>query len=235
MAAADFADCAPQISLHFAQVEAHVAWHGFFYEGSCVGSKFSAAIDSWRSGMSVALAALLMAAAAGLPEVDNPGFEQISDQTGAPEGWSFTSLPVKPDLVRYAAATPAVGRESRALVITLAANQPAQTVAYNAHQDVTGFVVGKTYRVSANVQTKGLRTLPMIVVQCLDGSGKQCLAFARSPERKLDGDLDQWERVQTDVTVPEGTSIFRLRIGIPSDGNAGGLALIDDISITEAE
>ena len=75
--------------------------------------------------MSVALAAFLMAAAAGLPEVANPGFEQISDQTGAPEGWSFTSLPGKPDLVRYAAATPAAGRESRALVITVAANHPA--------------------------------------------------------------------------------------------------------------
>ena len=108
-------------------------------------------------------------------------------------------------------------------------------MAYNAHQDVTGFIAGKTYRVSANVQTKGLRTLPMIVVQCLDASGKNCLTIARSPERKLDSDLDQWERVQTDVTVPEGTSIFRLRIGIPSDGNAGGVALIDDITITEAE
>jgi hypothetical protein len=185
--------------------------------------------------MNVVLAACLMAAAAGLPEVANPGFEQISDQTGAPEGWSFTSLPGKPNLVRYAAETPAVGRESRALVITVAANHPAQTVAYNAHQDVTGFIAGKTYRVSANVQTKGLRALPMIVVQCLDSSGKNQLAIARSPERKLDRDLDQWERVQTDVTVPEGTSIFRLRIGIPAEGNAGGLALIDDIAITEAD
>jgi len=185
--------------------------------------------------MSVVLAAVLMAAAAGVPEFANPGFEQISDQTGVPEGWSFTSLPGKPDLVRYAGEAPAAGRESRALVITVAANHPAQTVAYNAHQDVTGFVAGKTYRASANVQTKGLRSLPMVVVQCLDASGKNCLAFARSPERKLDGDVDQWERVHANVKVPEGTSIFRLRIGIPSDGNAGGLALIDDITITEAE
>ena|SRR5687768_1042383 len=185
--------------------------------------------------MSVALAAFLMVSAAGLPEVANPGFEQISDQTGAPERWSFTSLPGKPGLVRYSAVTPAAGRESRALVITVAANHPDQTVAYNAHQDVTGFAAGKTYRVSANVQTKGLRSLPMIVVQCLDDSGKKPLAIARSTERKLDSDLDQWERVETDVTVPEGTSVFRLRIGIPSNGNAGGIALIDDISITEAE
>jgi hypothetical protein len=120
-------------------------------------------------------------------------------------------------------------------VITVAANHPGQTVAYNAHQDVTGFAAGKTYRVSANVQTKGLRSLPMIVVQCLDASGKNCLTVARSPERKLDRDLDQWERVHANVTVPEGTSIFRLRIGIPSNGNAGGLALIDDITLTEAE
>lgn len=185
--------------------------------------------------MSVALAAFLMAAAAGVPEVANPGFELISDQTGAPEGWSFTSIPGKTDLVRYAAESPAAGRESRALVITVAAHHPAQTVAYNAHQDVTGFVAGKTYRISANVQTKGLKSLPMIVVQCLDESGRKSLTIARSPERKLDGDLEQWERIGTDVTVPEGTSVFRLRIGIPSDGNAGGLALVDDITITEAE
>jgi hypothetical protein len=185
--------------------------------------------------MSVVLAAFLMAAVAGVPEVANPGFEQISDQTMVPEGWSFTSLPGKPDLVRYSAEAPAASRESRALLITVAANHPAQTVAYSAHQDVTGFAAGKTYRVSGNVQTKGLRTVPMIVVQCLDASGKNCLTVARSPERKLDRDLDQWERVHANVTVPEGTSIFRLRIGIPSDGNAGGLALIDDITITEAE
>jgi hypothetical protein len=176
-----------------------------------------------------------MAAAAGVPEVGNPGFEQISDLMGAPEGWSFTSLPGKPELVRYAAETPAAGRESRALVIAVAANHPGQTVAYNAHQDVTGFIAGRTYRVSANVQTKGLRTLPMIVVQCLDASGKNCLRIARSPERKLAGDVDQWERIHAVVTVPEGTSVLRLRIGIPSDGNAGGLALIDDIAITEGD
>ena len=92
--------------------------------------------------MSVALAAFLMAAAAGVPEVANPGFELDQRPDGDAEGWSFTSLPGKPDLVRDAAETPA-GAGYSAPVITVAGNHPAQTVAYNAHQDVTGFIAGK--------------------------------------------------------------------------------------------
>ena len=173
-------------------------------------------------------------AATGNPTVTNPGFEERAERSGAMLGWSFTSLPNEPRLVRYRTkAVVSDGQETNALFITVAADHPSKNVAYNAHQDVQGVVAGKTYRVSAKVQTQGLSTLPMIVVQCLDATGGKYLAFARSPERRLSSDVRKWERVETEVTVPQGTAAFRLRIGIPAEGNAGGTAMIDDVEIVE--
>lgn len=184
--------------------------------------------------MSHWFAVLLVLAATGKPAVTNPGFEELAEQAGVPSGWSYTFLPDAEHLVRYERSPVAGdGRENSALSIKVAADHPSKQVAYNAHQDVTQATVGKTYRVSAKVRTKGLRTLPMIAVQCLDADGEKPLALARSPGRELTGDVETWQRVEAEVTVPEGTSVVRLRIGIPAEGNAGGTALIDDVEIVE--
>jgi hypothetical protein len=185
--------------------------------------------------MEILFAALLGIVATDAPTVANPGFEELSQRTGLPLGWSFTSLPGQANLVRYEARAPRAGQKSQALAITVAGDHPEKEVAYNAHQDVLGIVAGKKYRVSAKVRTQGLRTLPMVVVQCLDETGTKHLLIARSAERALAGDVKDWERVETEVTVPEGTVTFRLRIGVPAAGNAGGTALIDDIQVVEAQ
>jgi hypothetical protein len=183
-----------------------------------------------------ALFALLVASVAlESPAVVNPGFEDIDQQTATPVGWSFTSLPSQPRLVQYETKVDPAGTASRALAISVVPDHPPRTVAYNAHQDLQGIVAGKKYRVTAKVQTRGLRTLPMVVVQCLNDTGDRTLAVARTEERDLQGDVIQWEKVQTEVAVPEGTSKLRLRIGIPSDGNAGGTAMFDDISVVAVE
>lgn len=180
-------------------------------------------------------AVLLGVLSVDAPPILNSGFEQFSEQTDfpfgwqqLPQGWHFTHLPNGASLVRYETKPL---QDSRALLITVASDHPDKTVAYNVWQDVPGFIAGKTYRVSANVQTRGLRHLPLVCVQCLDASGTKFLGFARSSERAIEGDVEQWERVETKITVPEGTATFRLRIGIPSEGNAGGTALIDDVEI----
>ncbi|WP_298865675.1 hypothetical protein [uncultured Gimesia sp.] len=183
--------------------------------------------------MTMFLALLLSAVTTEAPQVVNAGFETINERTETPVGWSFTSLPNQAHLVSYKTAVVPSGTKTRALSISVVPNHPDQRVAYNAHQDVQGVVAGKKYRVAARVQARGLQTLPMVVVQCLDESGNKMLAFARTEERKIDNDVEKWENVQTEVTVPEGTSTFRLRIGIPAEGNAGGTALIDDIRIVE--
>ncbi len=183
--------------------------------------------------MEMFLAVLLGVVASDEPVVSNPGFEQISKQAGRPQGWQFTSLQNEAHLVRYETKV-GEGQESRALLITVAGNHPDKKVAYNAYQDVPGIIAGKSYRVSAKVRTQGLRTLPMIVVQCLDSSESKFVACARSPERALKDDIQQWERIETTVLVPDGTATFRLRIGIPAESNAGGTAMIDDIEVVEA-
>jgi hypothetical protein len=190
--------------------------------------------------MEMFLAVLLAVVAADAPVVSNPGFEQVREQTGLPkswrdlpQGWHCTSLPNEVRLVCYE-TTVGEGQESRALQITVAADHPDTKVAYNATQDVKGFVAGKSYRVSAKVRTQGLGNLPMICVQCLDPSGSKFVAFARSPGRALNADIQEWERIETTILVPEGTAIFRLRVGIPSEGNAGGTAMIDDVEVVEA-
>jgi hypothetical protein len=184
----------------------------------------------WKMLLGIAWA---VAAAAPAPTVENPGFETLNEQSGLPSGWAFAYLPGKLDLIRYESVTFPDAPEAKALSLTVAAGHPNEAVSYNAYQDVEEIEPGKTYQLAARVRTRGLTTLPMAVVQCLDGSGTQLLAFARTPSRTLTGDVQEWEPITTSVTVPEGTALFRVRIGIPSTGNAGGTAYVDDVSVTE--
>ncbi|QDU53252.1 hypothetical protein [Gimesia panareensis] len=184
--------------------------------------------------MEIMLTMLLSFATAVSPTVVNADFEQKDARTGLPTGWAFTSLPDRQHLVNYRTTQVAAEQgQTRALSITVASDHPEHKVAYNIHQDLKGLTPGKSYRVSARVCTRGLKTLPMIVVQCIDASGSRFLGFARSQQRELPGDLDHWEQIQTDIVIPEGTSTVRLRIGIPSAGNAGGTAIIDDVDMVE--
>lgn len=185
--------------------------------------------------MEMFFAVLLAVVASNALAVSNPGFEQAREQInlpagwqGLPAGWHCTFLPNEAHLVRY--ETRPV-EDSQALFITVASDHPEKRVAYNATQDVPGIVAGKTYLVSAKVQTKGLHQMPFVCVQCLDSSGAKFVGFACSPERSLDSDVSHWERVETRITVPEGTATFRLRIGISSEGNAGGTAILDDVVV----
>lgn len=180
--------------------------------------------------MEMFLAILLAVVATDSPIISNPGFEQLSEQSGLPEGWGFTSLPGEGHLVRYK-TTVGEGQESRALTITVADDHPDKKVAYVAFQELPGAIAGESYRVSAKVRTQGLHTVPTIVLQCVDQSKSKPLAFARSPERVLNADIDQWERIETTIHVPDGTVAFRVLIGVPSEGNAGGTAMIDDIEV----
>lgn len=184
--------------------------------------------------MDLFAAILIGLVATETPTIANPGFESVDEQTGIPLGWSFTSLPNEANLVRYATKKAIHDdRESRVLLISVAADHPDKKVAYNAHQDVRGFVAGRTYRVTAKVRAEGLQTLPLVAVQCLDESGTKCLAFSCSQERRPKGDVEKWEPVETQITVPKETSTLRLRIGIPAEGNAGGIAMIDEIKVVE--
>jgi hypothetical protein len=195
--------------------------------------------------MEMVLAVLLGVVATDAPLVSNPGFDEVREQTRLPEGWGLLPqgwhlcyLPNEQHLVRYETKVDEKtkvdgGQESRALFITVAGDHPDKVVAYNATQDVPGFVAGKSYRVSAKVRTQGLRNMPFICVQCLDSSKSKFVGFAGTPKRALQADIEQWERIETTVLVPEGTAAFRLRVGIPSEGNAGGTAMIDDIEVVE--
>lgn len=183
--------------------------------------------------MTMLFALLMCAVPTEAPQVVNAGFETVNKRTELPAGWSFTSMPNQAHLVSYKTDVDPASTERRALSISVSPDHPNQRVAYNAHQDVQNFVAGKKYRVAAKVQSRGLTTLPMVVVQCLDESGTKLLAFARTEERQLKQDVEKWENVQTELMVPEGTSTFRLRIGIPAEGNAGGTAFIDDVRVIE--
>ena len=105
----------------------------------------------------------------------------------------------------------ATAKNPRRCLITVADDHPDKVVAYNAMQDVPGFVAGKSYRVSAKVRTQGLRNMPFICAQCLDSSKSKFVGFAGTPKRALQADIQEWERIETTVLVPEGTATFRLR------------------------
>lgn len=183
--------------------------------------------------MVVLLALVLSAATVQAPQVVNADFEAVDPRSATPSDWYFTSLPGQSRLISYQSLLEPQVNGSRVLAIKVSADHPQQQVSYNAHQDLQGFQAGKTYRVSARVQTRSLQSLPMVVVQCLDDSANKSLGFARSEQRKLKQDLAEWETIQTEIKVPEGTATLRLRIGIPSEGNAGGTALFDDVQVAE--
>jgi hypothetical protein len=191
--------------------------------------------------MEMFLAALLSVVAADAPVVSNPGFEHLRQQPpvsnswqGMPADWHLTFLPQLAHLVRYETKA-GPGQESKALYITIEEDHLEKNIAYNAMQDVKGFVVGKTYSLSASVRTQGLHTAPFVCVQCLDASKKNFLAFASTPQRALTTDIQDPERFETRITVPPETAVFRLRIGISDDGNEGGTAIIDDVQIVEIQ
>jgi hypothetical protein len=184
--------------------------------------------------MEMFLAVLLGVVASDAAVVSNPGFEQVSKQGGQPQGWHLCYLPGESHLVRYETKLDEED-ESRALFITVADEHPDKVVCYNATQDVTGFSAGKSYRVSARVKTSGVHNAPFICVQCLDPSGSKFMGFAGTPKRALDADIEQWERIETTVLVPEGTATFRLRVGIASEGNKGGTAMVDDVEVVEVQ
>jgi hypothetical protein len=191
--------------------------------------------------MEMFLAALISVVATDAPAVSNPGFEQVRQQAPVPDGWAdlphgwhCSHLPDLAHLVRYETKV-CEGQESRALLITIAEDHPEKRIHYNVMQDVPNFLAGKSYRVSAKVRTQGLRTAPFICVQCLDSSKSKFVGFAGIPERALTADIDQWERIETKITVPEGTATFRIRAGVTDDGNEGGTAIIDDIEVIGLE
>ena len=180
------------------------------------------------------LLAVLITIANDSPEIPNGQFEQTVENTGLPSSWSFTSVPSKQHLVRYGTKVIGEGdQSSKALEIHVAADHPDENVAYNAHQELKGLAVGKTYRVSAKMTASGLSTAPMIVLQCLNANGDKYLGFARSEERRLSANVTAWERFETEITIPDDTAIVILRIGIPAKRNAGGTAVIDDVKIAE--
>ncbi|WP_417737139.1 hypothetical protein [Rosistilla oblonga] len=182
----------------------------------------------------ILMLAVLMTVANDAPQISNGRFEQSVKTSGLPSSWLFTSLPSKHHLVTYRTKVVGEGDQaSNALEIHVAGDHPDESVAYNAHQELKGLAVGKTYRVSAKMTASGLSTAPMIVLECLNANGDKHLGFARSEERRLSGDVTAWERFETDITVPEGTAVVRLRVGIPAKGNAGGTAVIDDVEIAE--
>jgi len=191
--------------------------------------------------MEMFLTVLLSVVATDAPAVSNPGFEQVRQLAPVPDGWAdpphgwhCSHLPNLTHLVRYETKV-CEGQDSRALLITIAEDHPDKRIHYNVMQELPGFIVGKSYRVSAKVRTKGLRTAPFICVNCLDPAKSKALGFAGTRERALTTDIEQWERVETKITVPEGTAIFQLRVGVTDDGNEGGTAIIDDIEVIELE
>jgi hypothetical protein len=221
----------------FVKLCVFAAWHErCFTAVSCV---FFPVTEDRK--MEMFLAVLLSVVASEAPVVANPGFEQVREPITLPQGWGvlpqgwhLTHLPNQAHLVHYETTT-GEGQESRAMLITVTTDHPDKKIAYNVHQDLPGFKAGKSYRVSANVRTQGLRTAPFICVQCLDVSKAKFVGFAGTPDRELTSDIEQWERIETKITVPEGTATFRVRVGITDDNNQGGTVMIDDIEVVETE
>jgi hypothetical protein len=119
--------------------------------------------------------------------------------------------------------------------MSISPDHPDQAVSYNVFQDLAGLEPGRRYRVAAKVRTLGVKNRPGVMLQCFDKQRKEMLAFAHTGAQLLDKDLTEWKTLEAYVTIPPGTDLARLRVGMSSVGNVGGTAWFDDVEVTRAD
>jgi len=175
------------------------------------------------------------AAFANAAEVRNSSFDEMAPQTGHPVAWHGTCLPGKGRFIRYE-CDQLDGREGgRALKMSIRPDHPDEAVSYNVFQDLTGLEPGQRYRIAAKVRTLGVKNRPGVMLQCYGKQRKEMLAFAHTGAERLDKDITEWRTLEGYVTIPDGTDLARLRVGMSSVGNVGGTAWFDDVEVTKAD
>jgi len=163
----------------------------------------------------------------------NGGFEQSQENSDDPLAWFGTRLSKTANHFYLGAMQYAPHSGKRSVVVEIGENHPDHRVDYNWTAVVHGWEVGQTYELSGWIKVENAQRPAFIMATCRDqetNQGKR-LGFATTERQYPVTGTTGWIRVSTHLTVPEGTSIVRIRAGLSSQNNRGAKAWFDDLAL----
>lgn len=161
----------------------------------------------------------------------NGGFEELQE-SGDPQSWFGTRVPRTMDHVKLAVSTTEAHGGERSVAVLIGDDHPEERIDYNWTIDAQGWQAGQTYELSGWIKVEDAARSAFIMTQFVGDPGMTTLLGGASTEKSapVQGTAD-WTRVSTRFVVPEGVRIIRVRIGLSSQGNSGGKAWFDDLSL----
>ena len=119
----------------------------------------------------------------------------------------------------------------RSVFVAIGDNHPDSPVHYNWMTESKGWQSGETYELLGWIKAENVNRPAFIMAQCWSADGKRILGGASTQTTFPVTGTTDWTRVSTRLTVPEGTSVVRIRAGLSSRDNLGAKAWFDDISL----
>jgi hypothetical protein len=163
--------------------------------------------------------------------IANGSFEQPKQKSDDPETWYATRLPWTREHVVLAASPTVAHSGSRSVVVEIGHSHPEMQVHYNWTTVAQGWQEGETYELSGWIRVENAQRPAFIMAQCWNEDKTQIIGGATTQRAfPITGTTD-WIRVRTQLTVPEGTSVVRIRAGLSSQGNPNAKAWFDDLSL----
>jgi beta-lactamase regulating signal transducer with metallopeptidase domain len=165
--------------------------------------------------------------------IANAGFEEFEENSDDPKGWWATRLQKMAGHFYLATSQYPAHGGKRSVVVEIGDNHPDQRVDYNWTIVAKGWKAGETYELSGWVRTENARSPAVILATCRNQETKQgkMIGFATTERQYPITGTTDWTRVSTRLTVPEGTSVVRIRAGLSSQNNRGARAWFDDLAL----
>jgi len=175
----------------------------------------------------------------------NGGFEERQEHSNDPQEWFGTRLPDTAGHFLMASSSSVAHNGRRSVFVEIGESHPDRPVAYNWTAVANGWKPGETYELSGWIKVENAKEPAFIMAQFWDAEstpptkekpiGKRASMIGGATTQKdfpVTGTAD-WKRVSTRLTVPEGTKVVRVRIGLASQRNWGAKAWFDDVSLVK--
>jgi beta-lactamase regulating signal transducer with metallopeptidase domain len=163
----------------------------------------------------------------------NGGLEHSRDNSNDPQGWFATRIPQTRGHFLLTVSSSIAHSGERSAVVVIGDSHPDFKVAYNWTAVAKGWQAGETYELSGWIKVENANRPAFIMAQCWSEDGKRMIGGATTQMAfPVQGTTD-WTRVSTQLKVPEGTSVVRIRAGLSSQDNPGAKAWFDDLSFVK--
>jgi beta-lactamase regulating signal transducer with metallopeptidase domain len=165
--------------------------------------------------------------------IANGGFEESEENSDDPQGWWATRLSKMAGHFYLAPSQFPTHGGKRSVVVEIGDNHPDDRVDYNWTIVAKGWKAGETYELSGWVKVENAQRPAVIMATCRNEETKQgkTIGFATTERQYPVTGTTDWTWVSTQLKVPEGTRVVRIRAGLSSQNNRGAKAWFDDLSL----